>query len=230
MISLFTEIEFKNASCYDELNLRCEYCGETFVSTKKKIKYELKKKRGKFKFCSRNCSYKSKCKKVKVNCKNCNVEFLKSLFEFKRSPNSFCSSSCSAIYNNTHKTFGIRRSKLEKWLEENLINLYPNLEMHFNRKDTIDAELDIYVPSLKLAFELNGIFHYKPIYGENKLKAIQENDTRKFQACLKKEIELCIIDTYNVNYSEKEKNQIFLDIITNLVNQKLKVTNQLLYS
>lgn len=230
MISLFTEIEFENAKYCDKLNLRCYHCDKIFASPKKIIKYELKNKRGNLKFCSKDCQYNSQTKKVKVNCKNCNVEFMKMLKEFKKSPNSFCSQSCSATYNNTHKTFGVRRSKLEKWLEENLINLYPNLEMHFNRKDTINAELDIYVPSLKLAFELNGIFHYKPIYGENKLKAIKENDTRKFQACLKKEIELCIIDTYNVNYSEKEKNQIFLDIITNLVNQKLKVTSQLLYS
>ena len=36
------------------------------------------------------------------------------------------------------------RSKLEKWLEEQLIKMYPNLEIHFNRKDAINSELDIY--------------------------------------------------------------------------------------
>jgi len=49
--------------------------------------------------------------------------------------------------------------------------LYPDLVIHFNKKDAINSELDIYIPSLKLAFELNGIFHYEPIFGkENFLK------------------------------------------------------------
>ena len=135
--------------------------------------------------------------------------------------NSFCSSTCSATYNNTHKKFGIRRSKLEKWLEEKLIQLYPNLEFHFNRKDTINAELDIYLPSLKLAFELNGIFHYEPIYGDKKLQSTQSNDKRKFQACLEQNIELCIIDVSKENYFKEHISKKYLDIITNIVESKL---------
>ena len=38
--------------------------------------------------------------------------------------------------------------------------------------EAINSELDVYVPSLNLAFELNGIFHYEPIYGEKKLNQI----------------------------------------------------------
>lgn len=55
--------------------------------------------------------------------------------------------------------------------------------------------MDIYIPVLSLAFELNGIFHYEPIYGEGKLLSIQNNDDRKFQACLEHDIELCIINS-----------------------------------
>ena len=77
---------------------------------------------------------------------------------------------------------------------------YPNLEIHYNRKDAINSELDIYIPELELAFELNGIFHYEPIYGAEKLQQIQNNDDRKFQACLEKGISLCIIDTSSLKY------------------------------
>jgi len=92
--------------------------------------------------------------------------------QFKKTNNHFCSRSCAATYNNTHKNTGTKISKLEIWLQTKLTEQYPNLEIHYNRKDTINSELDIYIPSLKLAFELNGIFHYEPIYAEDKLNQI----------------------------------------------------------
>lgn len=42
-----------------------------------------------------------------VNCKNCQKEFKKSLTEFKRSKNHFCSRSCAAKFNNKN----IKRNK-----------------------------------------------------------------------------------------------------------------------
>src|ERR1019366_2749034 len=113
-----------------------------------------------------------------------------------------------ASHSNTHKTKGIRKSKLECWLENKLPLLYPNQTFHFNCKDAINSELDIYIPSLKLAFELNGIFHYEPIYGVNKLEQITNNDHRKFQACIENGIELCIIDTSNQkHFTEKSSDK-----------------------
>jgi hypothetical protein len=134
--------------------------------------------------------------------------------------NFFCSSSCAATYNNTHKTKGYRKSKLEVYLEKVLTNLYPNIEMHFNRKDAINSELDIYIPSLKLAFELNGIFHYEPIYGPEKLSQIKNNDERKFQACLENGIELCIIDSSKLKSFKDSNAKPYLDIICNIINKK----------
>ena len=78
-----------------------------------------------------------------------------------------------------------------------------------------------YLPKLNLAFELNGIFHYEPIFGESKLDRIQNNDNRKFQACLENGIELCIIDTSSQKYFKEKSSQKYLDIITNLVDSKL---------
>lgn len=143
--------------------------------------------------------------------------------EIKRSKNNFCSSSCAASFNNKNKKYGIRRSKLETYIERELTTLYPNLEIHFNRKDAINSELDVYIPSLKLAFELNGIFHYEPIHGSDRLAQIKNNDNRKFQACLEQGIELCIIDTSSQKYFKESKSLQFLNIILDIIDKKLNI-------
>ena len=139
----------------------------------------------------------------------------------KRSKNNFCSLSCSTTFNNKNKTTGTRRSKLEIWLESKLPILYPDIEFHFNKKDAIGSELDIYIPSLSLAFELNGIFHYEPIYGSKKLGQIQENDISKSKACHDAQIDLCIIDTSGLTYFKPDNAQKYLVIIDNVIKERL---------
>lgn len=125
------------------------------------------------------------------------------------------------FYNNKHKKRGSQRSKLEKYIEDQLANLYPHLTVLYNDRTTIKAELDIYIPSLQLAIELNGIFHYEPIFGELKLSQTQTNDKRKFQACLEEKIELCIIDTSTMKYFKPANAEKYLKIVTNLLDMKL---------
>jgi alpha-amylase/alpha-mannosidase (GH57 family) len=96
--------------------------------------------------------------------------------------------------------------------------MYPDLEIHFNHKDIINSELDIYIPSLKIAFELNGIFHYEIIYSSDQLTKIQNNDNRKYQACIDKGISLCVIDTSKQKQFKEKTSKIYLDIITSIIN------------
>lgn len=204
-----------------DITLECPQCTSSFIRKKKVIQSKFGKHNNeKFIYCSHFCATQSKITKEKVVCKHCDSTFEKLQSQIKNSLNHFCSRSCAAKYNNTHKTKGVRRSKLEKWLEEQLITLYPNLEIHFNRKDAINSELDIYIPSFNLAFELNGIFHYEPIYGPEKLASIQNNDNRKFQACLEQRIELVIIDTSNENYFKEINAKKYLNIIRNIIELK----------
>jgi hypothetical protein len=127
-------------------------------------------------------------------------------------------------YNNKHKTTGNRRSKLEIYLEQQLTLLYPNIAIDFNNKSVIGSELDIYIPSLNLAFELNGIFHYEPIFGVNKLDQIRNNDISKSKACFDAKIDLCIIDTSNQINFKISTSKPYLDIITKIIDERLLIS------
>lgn len=161
MKPIYSEIEFNIATTSTYLPCKCYHCDKIFYMQKKDIIFELNNNRGRIKFCTFKCSREFLKKRKMVTCANCSTTIEKKLLEIKKSKNNnnFCSRSCAATYNNTHKTKGNRRSKLEAYLEKELTKTYPHLEIHFNRKDTINSELDIYIPSLKLAFELNSIFH-----------------------------------------------------------------------
>jgi len=221
MIPLYNQKEFELAKSTDKLPCECYQCKQVFYKEKKEITRVSKSKNRDIKFCSHLCNGAFHKTKIKVNCDHCKKEFEKSLPDYKKSKNHFCSLSCNRFYQNANKIFGSRRSKLEIWLEGQLTNLYPNLEIHYNKTSAIKSELDIYIPSLNVAFELNGIFHYEPIYGVNKLNQIQENDKSKSKACHEAKIDLCIIDTSGQKYVKPSTSQKYLDIITNIINERL---------
>jgi len=222
MIKLFTDEEFDNAKTKQLLPLMCKSCKKTFFLTKHRIQDSiLERCRTTGDYCCRRCFFDFTKPPLLLPCDNCGKIFRKKPKDMKKTKNNFCGHSCSATYQNTHKTTGTRCSKLEKWLSVKLVEKFPLIEFHFNRKDAIVSELDIYIPSLKLAFELNGLFHYEPIYGSDKLKSIQNNDNRKFQACLEKGIELCIIDVSKHTYFKESTCLPFLKIIEDIILLKL---------
>lgn len=212
------------AKSRDLIEVMCPICNHIFTIKKHQIQSKAAKNAQDC-CCSQQCArkcYSNRCCVTDV-CGYCGVSIKKSA-KIKAASKSgfiFCSSSCSGKYTNAHKSTGTRRSKLECWLELELNKLYPNLHIIYNDKKAINSELDIYLPTLNLAFELNGIFHYEPIYGEDKLKSIQNNDDRKFQACIEQRIELCLIDTHHQINSTTKSNKQFLDIITTIIDSKL---------
>jgi hypothetical protein len=102
---------------------------------------------------------------------------------------------------------------MEIFLFEELRKNYPNLLIEANSKTAVGSELDLYFPELKWAIELNGIFHYEPIYGIEKLNQIQRNDVQKFAACRKAGIELCIIDISQCKYLTGEAKSKYYSIV-----------------
>jgi hypothetical protein len=223
MKPLYTQEEFNLSKTKDLLPCKCYICEQTFFKNKKTILASYKDNNISVKYCSTKCSNFSRKTKQNINCNNCGINFEKTPTEIKKSKSGkhFCSNSCSASYNNKNKTTGNRRSKLEIWLEEQLTQFYPDLPIDFNKKSAIGSELDIYIPSLNLGIELNGIFHYEPIYGTNKLDQIQSNDKSKSLACHEAKIDLCIIDTSGQTYVKPSTSQKYLDIIINIINERL---------
>ena len=224
MQPLYTEQEFESAKSRQTLPLRCLHCTKIFHRTKHSIQVTLLPHRTNTNdFCSKRCKNQHfwTGHSHTTLCKQCSKSFNKQQYRIVNTKHNFCSQSCAAKYNNAHKTKGTRVSKLEKWLAIKLPEFYPNLEFHFNRKDAINGELDIFIPSLKLAFELNGIFHYEPIYGSDKLTSTQTNDCRKMLACAEYGISLCVIDVSHQLYFKEQTSMKFLQIIQNIINAKL---------
>lgn len=132
----------------------------------------------------------------------------------KSNGRSFCNHSCSASYSNKHKTTGTRRSKLERWIE----NLTVTTDVIFNKvHPEVKYELDIFIPSLKLAFEINGIFHYKPIFGDDKFITTCNTDEKKVKLCRKLGIKLIVIDVSEQKFTP-ESSQKYLDVIIQTIN------------
>ena len=223
MKPLYGDNEYCQARGKDLLPFECYGCGGKFFQTKTKIKYGTKIGRS-IKYCNQKCRGKYLSKAITDKCGFCGMECTRQFNEYKASKSGkiFCNHSCAAKYNNTHKTTGYRRSKIEIWIEEQLKVLYPNLNILFNDKTAINSELDIYLPSKSLAFELNGIFHYEPIYGTDKLKQIQSNDQNKFYLCQQNKINLCIIDISSIIHIKPDKAQKFLNIICTIISDHLK--------
>jgi very-short-patch-repair endonuclease len=169
----------------------CENCQKQFQAELRHIKYLTKQGYRSGRFCSKECSrsFQAIERKTSIDlaCVTCGKIFTRAPAQItgsgrNKSDRSFCSRSCATTYNNTHKTTGTRRSKLESYLEERLRTEFHDLLLICNGKDAIGSELDFYFPQLRLAIELNGIFHYEPIYGTDKLEQIQANDQQK--SCL----------------------------------------------
>lgn len=210
----------------DELLFECENCRIDFLGTKKNIKRVLgiTKNTAKctLKFCSKKCSSDYKKNGHYFNCSFCNKEVYKTNGDIKKNKKDtfFCNSSCNAKYWNKNKNYGFNRSKIEIYIEDILVNRY-NFEILFNDRTVLDTgyELDIYIPHLKLSFEINGIFHYEEIFGN--LKVIQNKDISKINECIEKNIELITIDISDISHFNKIIGEKYITFITTKIDEKL---------
>lgn len=133
----------------------------------------------------------------------------------------YCGTRCRRRAVRDRRPRKTTRSKIELFLEERFGQEYPNLEVLYNSRSAVGLELDIYFPGLKLAVELNGIFHYQPIFGKRSLFRTQRNDMRKRARCEKKNIHLMVLDISEIKKFTPEINEELFEIIRGLVDERL---------
>ncbi len=209
--------------------LVCDHCNENFEVTPKQwtARRSLKKAEGMRTFCGRACQLKGMGREVKTiikcNCEECGNDLERSSTNKRRYPLSFCDPSCAITYKNKLRQ-GHSRSKLEVYLEERLLEEFSFLNFLFNDRQKIGLELDIYLPELNLAFEINGIFHYLPIFGQKKLEETQERDFLKNRFCSELGIKVVTIDVRKMQFNLKSGAPIF-DHISEEILKTLQVIN-----
>lgn len=102
-----------------------------------------------------------------------------------------------------------------------IVERHYNVEFKNVRPDWLkgkknNLELDCYNDDLKLAFEFNGITHYKPIYGIKRFKIQCENDLIKQRKCAENGVKLYIIKDLINNENKKNDNS---HVLTNIISQ-----------
>lgn len=175
---------------------KCPYCQNLFNRKIRDIRASLRMQRYNSVGCSKKCTQQANIKSITINCKSCNKHMTVFPYIIRNRQYAFCSQSCSATYNNKHKIKGFRVSKLEKYIVQKIKDTYGDICVQNTRSILKSGlELDIYIPSLHIAFEINGIHHYKPIYGYANFNKTVLNDSIKVKECIEQNIKLVIIDT-----------------------------------
>jgi hypothetical protein len=191
-------------------NLKCKCCSIDFQHKMKNALY-----------CSNSCKAKMK-KKYEHSCVGCNIVFLSTEKDSK-----YCSNSCKSINlklsSYAHKAGGKSRSQIELFVEENLTKDFPHIKFVFNDKETIGSELDVYIPELKMAIEINGIIHYEPIYGQEKLTKVQNRDKQKMINCYNSGIELIVIPLGKKGLTKKQTQEIYNEIYSIIERNKNRI-------
>lgn len=200
---LLTDVTIENFNklkMNEYIELKCRICDKFFKQTKGMI---LKSFNNGFNsgFCSRNCSNKSKKNKIDSKCEECGLNIQIRKWQHDNYNHFFCSYTCSAKYRNKNKTSGYKRSKIEAFVENKIKENFPKLVFKCNERKLLNGlELDFYFPEIKLGIELNGITHYEPIYGLDRLTRSKDSDKRKMILCNEIGVELAVINISQFKY------------------------------
>lgn len=222
------KLRFCSSSCCAKSTHRrkiihCSQCGKE----KELILSRLLKRN----FCSRTCSARyngvlqkkpksvkpiklPKIKKPLIEklCSNCHKTILRTQRDIDNSKSGtfFCQKSCKTKYANQYQIIHKPKSRAEILLVKLIKDKFPNLEVQENVRSILKSklEIDIFIPSLKLAIELNGPVHYIPMYGQEKLNKVKNKDLLKQAEINQLGFNLIIIDISQLNSRKSTDNFI----------------------
>lgn len=116
-------------------------------------------------------------------------------------------------------------SKLEKYLHNKLIA--DNYKVEFHKEQTLvntKLQIDLFVPTMNLAIEVDGPSHFAPVWGDDSLKRNQKYDSKKEGLILGKGWNLIrVIQTKD--YSETRALMVYNKILDIIINKKQLLTS-----
>lgn len=204
-----------------KIEVMCDHCSITFKKYQSKIDITTHN------FCSRKCTSlftsKPRIDRIELTCPTCSLKPSTFRTRTKQSNSTlFCSKKCYFGYAKTiqkPKKF-VTRSKLEIFIEQEIKTYFPNLEVIFNAK-FCHYELDIYIPSLNHAIEINGITHYEPIYGLQPFFKTRNRDILKKSICEDHNVLLDIVSVLESTKSNSNREK-YWKIIRNLIESRIQ--------
>jgi hypothetical protein len=133
-----------------------------------------------------------------TNCPECQKEFMIKERKPTKHGKRYCSKSCRMRHFNLHYyTYAQSNSSYpENYLFSLLTAEFPNLNIQKNNRTFLQRglELDIFIPQLNLAIEINGPVHYKPIFGEERLADVKQKDQIKILELRSKQVQLIVLN------------------------------------
>lgn len=218
---VLSDKELQQTKSRSKIPVRCSYCGTIKMRVKKHVLDNIRNKGIKYPCCSSKCGTLLRDTRITISCKQCGTPIFRRQSDLKKYKEVFCTRSCNRTYHNVHKRHGYRRSKIEKFICKHLQKNFKHLEIRKNDRQTIGLELDIFIPALRMAFEINGIFHYEPIFSKTKLQKIQYTDQQKLIQCANNDIELVIINISQVRNFKEQRALQYYQIVHDLVAQNI---------